>query len=199
MLGSAASSRSFPPEGSPRETPRRERILTLPLVLFLVAVALIVGFGLRSKYPTPDMDGAISMLADGDLDGKERRRMLQITLDGALQSQSVTHRWAGMLAAVALDDRTSYATLLARLGSGPMPTAVPAEADRELLHLGDPLLGNLMQAMIAETAGDLPRSGPIWRQVAAQCRLSGGGRLAAELAEAAAQRHQTAAKDKKGG
>ncbi|HZN40319.1 MAG TPA: hypothetical protein VFD82_16050 [Planctomycetota bacterium] len=197
-MGSAAS-RSFPPEGSPPETPRRERILTRPLVLFLVAVALIVGFGLRSKYPTPDMDGAILMLADGDLDGKERRRMLQITLDGALQSQSVTHRWAGMLAAVALEDRTSYATLLARLGSGPMPTAVPAEADRELLHLGDPLLGNLMQAMIAETAGDLPRSGPIWRQIAVQCRLSGGGRLAAELAEAAAQRHQTAAKDRKGG
>ncbi|HEU4418730.1 MAG TPA: hypothetical protein VFT55_07300 [Planctomycetota bacterium] len=183
MSAAAASNPSLPPEA-----PRRERILTPPLVLFLIGVATIVGAGLRSKYPTPDVDGSILLLADGDLDGKERRRMLQITLDGALESKSVTHSWAGLLAAVALEDRTGYATLLARLGGGPVPTAVPAEADRELLHLGDPLLGNLMQAMIAEAAGDKTRSQRIWRQVAVECRLC-GRTFAAELAEAAAKRH----------
>ena len=183
MSAAAAS-----PPSSPPEAPRRERILTWPLGLFLVAVALIVAFGLRSKYPTPGVDGAILLLADGDLDGKERQRMLQITLDGALESKSVAHVWAGMLAAVALEDRTTYAKLLARLGRGPTPTEVPAEADRELLHLGDPLLGNLMQAMIAEAAGDKQRSGRIWGQVAVQCRLY-GRTFAAELAEAAAKRH----------
>ena len=88
---------------------------------------------------------------------------------------------------MALEDRTGYAALLARLGRGPMPTAVPAEADRELLHLGDPLLGNMMRAMIAEAAGDLERSGRIWRQVAVQCRRAPS--FAAELATAAVQRH----------
>ena len=176
-----------PPSPAP-EAPRRERILTPPLVLFLVVVALIVGFGLRSKYPTPDVDGAILLLADGDLDGDERRRMLQILRDRALESQSMAHAWAGMLAAVALEDRAGYATLLARLGNGPMPSAVPAEVDRELLHLGDPLLGNLVRAMIAEAAGDLKRSGPLWRQVAVQSKLYFRP-FAAELAEAAAQRH----------
>lgn len=198
MPAAAASTPSLPPETP--EAPRRERILTRPLVLFLIGVATIVGFGLRSKYPTPDVDGAILLLADGDLDGKERRRMLQITLDGALESKSVTHSWAGLLAAVALEDRTSYATLLARLGGGPVPTAVPAEADRELLHLGDPLLGNLMQAMVAEAAAaselELVIGNParrkegskrIWRQVAVECRLC-GRTFAAELAEAAARR-----------
>jgi|RhiMethySRZTD1v2_1073278.scaffolds.fasta_scaffold02032_5 hypothetical protein len=184
MSAAAASPPRLPPQA-----PRRERILTWPLVLFLVAVALIVGFGLRGKYPTPDVDGAILMLADGDLDGIERQRMLQITLDGALASKSVTHAWAGMLAAVALEDRAGYAMLLARLGSGPVPADVPAEADRELLHLGDPLLGNLMQAMIAEAAGDKARCKHIWGQVAVQCRFW-GRTFAAELAEAAKQRQR---------
>lgn len=112
--------------------------------------------------------------------------MLRILLDGALQSQSVTHAWAGMLAAVALEDRTGYATLLER-GSGARPARLPAEADRELLHLGDPLLGNLLQAMIAEAAGDLPHAGSIWRQIAVQCRFTGRP-FAAELAAAAVQR-----------
>jgi hypothetical protein len=183
MPAAAASPSRLPPEA-----PRRERILTWPLAAFLVAVALIVGFGLRSKYPTPDVDGAILMLADGDLDGTERQRMLHIALDGALASKSVAHAWAGMLAAVALEDRADYAILLARVGSGPVPTEVPAEADRELLNLGDPLLGNMMQAMIAEAKGDKARSGPIWRQVAVQCRLWARP-FAAELAEAALKRH----------
>ena len=189
MPAAAASPPRLPPEGLPPEAPRRERVLTWPLVLFLVAVALIVGFGLRSKYPTPGVDGAILMLADGDLDGLERGRMLRIALDGALASKSVAHAWAGMLAAVSLEDRTGYATLLARVGSGPVPTQVPAEADRELLHLGDPLLGNMMQAMIAEAGGDKSRAGSIWRQVVVQCRLW-GRTLAAELAEAGVQRNR---------
>ena len=182
MPEAAASSISSPPEAK-----HRERILTLPLVLFLIAVALIVGLGLRSKYPTPDVDGAILMLADGDLDRKERSRMLQIALDGALKSESVVHEWAGMLAAIALEDRASYTKLLARLGGGAIPAKVPEEAQRELLHLGDPLLGNLMQAMVAEARGDRPLSKQIWRQVAVECRFA-RKILAAELAEAAAGR-----------
>ncbi|HEX6810118.1 MAG TPA: hypothetical protein VF384_00720 [Planctomycetota bacterium] len=157
-------------------------------MVFLLAVLAIVGLGLRSKYPMPALDDAILELADGDLDGPERRRMLRITLDAAMTSESTTHAWAGMLAAIALEDRTGYAALLARLGGGPMPTVVPPEPQRELLHLGDPLLGNLSNAMIAEAAGERALSGRIWRQVAAQCRLSPRP-FAAELAHAGVQRH----------
>ncbi len=176
-----------PSNGSTPVPVRRERVFTLPLTGFLVAVTVIVGSGLRSMYPSPDVDGAILLLADGDLDGDERRRMLRITIEGALHSQSVAHRWAGLLAAVVLEDRAAYQALLAPLGTGPVPTVVPAESDRELLHLGDAMLGNLLLAMIAEAAGDRPGALHRWRQVAAQSRLTARS-FAAELAAAGVRR-----------
>jgi hypothetical protein len=165
----------------------RERVFTPALLVFLAAVAVYVGLGVRAKYPKPGVDGAVRLLADGDLDGDERRRMLRRTVDGALASEAVAHRWAGLLAAVALEDRAAYAQLLAALGAGEVPSQVPAEAERELLDLGDPLLGNLLHAMIAETAHDHEGSLKLWRRTAVQSRLSGNA-FAAELATAGIRR-----------
>jgi hypothetical protein len=49
---------------------------------------------------------------------------------------------------------------------------VPAAAARERLHLGDPMLGNVLAAFVAEVAGDRAEALRRWRQVAAQARLT---------------------------
>lgn len=159
-------------------------MFTWPLVVFLAAVAVVTGVGLDGKYPRPDADGAILLLADGDLDGDERVRMLRRLLEEVAQSREPAHLWAGLMATVALADRDGYAAVSARLGS---PPRLPAVADRELLGLGDPLLGNLVLAMVAEVEGDRAEALRRWRQVAAQSRLTMHA-FPAELAAAALRR-----------
>jgi hypothetical protein len=64
---------------------------------------------------------------------------------------------------------------------------VPAPAEREFLHLGDPMLGNIAAALQAEVDGDRARADTKWRQVAVQARMVGNP-VAAELAAAAVER-----------
>jgi hypothetical protein len=164
----------------------RERVFTLPLVLFLLGVAGVIAYGLWQRQREPGLDEAIMLLADGDLDRAERDRLLRITIDAAKGSDDIVHRWAGMLAAVSLDDRAAHAALRSRLGGeGTLPPP-PAER-REFLHLGDPMLANLLAAMVAEAAGDRALALRRWRQVAAQCYFMARP-LAAELAAAGIQR-----------
>jgi hypothetical protein len=157
-----------------------------PLALFLAAVGVVIGLSLRSRYPTPDLPGAILLLADGDLDGGERTRMLQRVLALTADATAVPDRWARLLAAIALADRSAVAATRSGLGGDP-PTLVPAANERELLHLGDPMLGNVLAAAVAEVAGDRPLARAKWSQVAAQSRLTARP-FAGELAAAALQR-----------
>ena len=184
-----SSSADTTPAGAHDLAVRPERVFTWPLVTFLVCVAIVTGLCLQSRLRRPDLAEAIVLLADGDLDGPARKRMLRLVVDGSLQSQAVAHRWAGMLAAVVIDDRTAYATLRDGLGGSGGVGQVPAPDERPFLHLGDPMLAVLLQAMLAESSGDRAAAHRGWQQVSAQCRFVSRP-FAATLAEAGLERTQ---------
>lgn len=157
--------------GRPLRDVRGERVLTRPLLVCLLMVSGILLFAAFGKWSTPTFQDAVRELADGDLDGPERPAMLRVVIEGAAESEDPGALWAGMLAAVALDDRTAFNRARARLGPGPAPAVLPVSMDRTMLHLGDPMLDNLSQAISAEAAADSETALRLWLQVQAQCRL----------------------------
>jgi hypothetical protein len=162
--------------------PARERLLPPALLLFLLGVALVLGWSVATRHPSPDLDGCIELLGDGDLDRDERERMLLRTIDLALQDETARGRMAGRLAALALQERAPFA----RLASAVDGLELSPE-QRRWLDLGDPLLANVLEARLLEGAGDRARARTKWAQVAAQARMVGNG-LATEQAAAAVER-----------
>lgn len=165
----------------------RERVLTWPLAGFLLLVAAAVGLGWLQNHPRPDLPAAVRLLADGDLDGAERKRVLAGIVASAATAEGPMATWAVLLAAIALEDRAAYAAALARLGGGPSPANVPSAAERGLLHLGDPLLGDVLAGGVAEAAGAFPEARQRWQRVAVQSQLTRRV-FAQELATAALAR-----------
>jgi len=158
----------------------RERLLTGPLVAFALLVAGVVGWAVTTRHPSPDLDGAVELLADGDLDRDERERMLRRILDLAPEAETLRQRWATVLAAVSLADAEAFAALEPTLGEGGSRVLPPAE--RQWLDLGDALLANVLAAMSHEAAGDREAALVRWRQVREQARLT-HQTFAGELAE----------------
>jgi|GEM_PF-3217837 len=160
-----------------------ERVLTPPLLAFLLLVAGVLGWAVSARYATPGLDGCIERLADGDLDRAERESMLlrivELAPDAAPRGQL-----AGWLAALALQDRARFDAL----GDGVVrEAALPPDA-RRWLDLGDPLLANVLRARRLEAA-DIPAARAAWEQVAAQARMF-GNRLAIDHATAELDRLQ---------
>jgi hypothetical protein len=153
-----------------------------PLAGFLLLVGAAVAAGWLQANPRPDLAGAMRELADGDLDGSERTRMLQRVQTLAAAEAGPTARWATVLAAVALEDRAGHAAALARLGA-----AVPDPGQRADLGLGEPLLVNLLAAGLAEASGQLGEARRCWQRVASAARLARRP-FARELAEQALAR-----------
>ena len=148
-----------------------ERVLTCPLVAFLAAVLLVVGYGLVTGNPRPDLAGAVSLLGDGDLDGEERLRMLERVRALAAAVDTDFAHWAGLLACIELADRAGHSAAVAALGGEPC-RRLPALAERRFLHQGNPMLANVFAAAVAEGAGDLVEARAKWQQVAVQARLT---------------------------
>lgn len=163
--------------------PARERLLTPALGAFLLLVALAVGAGLWPQLVRRDLDQVVLLLADGDLDGDERRRALQDLVDRAPEAAGLRQQWAVLLAAVALGDAAGYAAARVALGPAEAPAPLPSPGERELLHLGSGLLRNVLAGFAAEADGDRAEARRRWAQVAAQSRLAAQpfpGELAAE-------------------
>lgn len=157
-----------------------------PLWGFLAAVAVAVFAGLHQRFPRPDLDGAVRLLADGDLDGAERARMLA-RLRGLGEGDARPFAaWAAGLAALSLGDRDGCLAAFQRVGGVP-PTTGPEPGEVEFLHLGDPMLGNVQAALVAERRGDRELARRKWQQVQVQARMTGHP-LAPELAAAALER-----------
>lgn len=156
------------------------------LWVFLALVAVVVVAGLCQKYPAPDVAGTVRLLADGDLDHDERMRHLERVSALVSSMEGAEPKWVALLAAVALRDPGRLAKAVAALGGLP-PKQAPALSEREFLHLGDPMLGNFAEALLAEVDGDRERAALKWRQVAVQARMVGNP-VAAELAAAAVER-----------
>lgn len=155
-----------------------ERLLTAPLVVFLLMVSAIVAGSWSARLVPGDFPTTLRELADGDLDGAERRVALLRLRELAAGAAGPTAPWAAWLAAIALGEPG--------LGSMPPPTG-PAADDVRWLHLGDALLRAVADAGLAELAGDRGAAVAHWRQVAAQARL-GRQAVAGDLAAAALQR-----------
>lgn len=162
-----------------------DRVLTAPLVAFLVVVLGIVVTAMALRNPSPDLDGSIELLADGDLDQRERQRMLLRVVELAKDSNDLRQRWAGALAAISLQDRASFEALEATLGAG-QARVLPAD-QCEWLAMGDVVLANVHLAMSAEASGSKALALTKWGQVGAQAKVRANA-LADELAKAAVQR-----------
>lgn len=177
---SAGAAAEVPPPGA---SSRRTGWL---LWVFLAAVAAAVLAGLQQRFPRPDLDGAVRLLADGDLDGAERARMLARLRDLGEDDARPFAAWAAGLAALALGDSEGVRAAFQRVGGMP-PTDGPEPGEVEFLHLGDPMLGNVQAALQAEGRGDRDLARRKWRQVQVQARMTGHA-LAPELAAAALER-----------
>lgn len=167
---------------------RPDRVFRWPLVVFLVAVGGVVGGGFWANQRLPGVAEGVSWLADGDLDAEERQRVLRAVLAGAQRSDEPAERWAGMMAAVALGDRAAYGAVAAPLlGPGSTLKVAPKHVQRSMLHLGEPMLGNLARGLLAEVDGDHAGAAVAFRQVLAEGRFVALP-LAVELATAGLER-----------
>ncbi|MBL8750794.1 MAG: hypothetical protein JNK78_16660 [Planctomycetes bacterium] len=156
---------------APATDARRPRILTPALVVFLAAVVTIDLVALVVRWIPPSPAEAVRLLADGDLDGDERRQALQVLVRTPPDSADVERRWGALLAAVALEDRAVFAAQVAALGGIGATMKTPSADMRAFLDLGDPLIGNVAQALLAEASGDRTAAHRRWQQVATQCQL----------------------------
>lgn len=160
------------------------RLLTPALVAFLLLVLGVVGWSLATRHPRPDLTGSIALLGDGDLDGAERKIVLQNMLARQAEAGSDRERWAVMLAAVALGDATALAAARARLE--PLSAHALPMAEQRWLDLGDSVLRNVLAALHAEAGADREQARRHWLQVQNQVLLSGDRyALAGTLAAAA--------------
>ena len=149
-----------------------ERIFTAPLLALLLLVVATVGHGFLTRYPCPDLPGAVRLLGDGDLDGDERQRMLVRVRTLGLTVPGDFAQWAALLACIDLGDAGGHAAALQALGEEPW-RHLPTAADRRFLHLGNPLLGNVLAAAVAEALPDRAAARTKWAQVQAQATLMG--------------------------
>ncbi|MAD32408.1 MAG: hypothetical protein CMJ88_01425 [Planctomycetes bacterium] len=158
-----------------------DRVFTPALLTFLLLVAGVLGGSFASRHPTPDLEGCVELLADGDLDREERERILLRLMDLA-EGGPRRARVAGWLAALSLQQRARFAAIGESLGDAwQMP-----DAEARWLDLGDPLLANVLRACRLEIeSADVARA--VWDQVAAQARMVNNG-LAAALAKSSLER-----------
>jgi hypothetical protein len=158
--------------------PSSRPLLTFWLGIFgLLAVAW---FGRQSLTTWPAI---ARQLADGDCDQAERVPLLERLVELGRVPDDDGGLWASRLAAIALADRAAYANATQYLGGEPGR----APGSTRWLDLGDPMLGNVLLAAVAESAARTDDARRIWRQVAAQARLTARP-FAGELAAAALAR-----------
>lgn len=156
--------------GDSPSVPGRRRVLTWPLAGFLGLVALVVGIAAWRTFRSPSPLQARLALADGDLDGDERRVALRVLVEAGAGATEPAAAWAAWLAAVALDDRAAFGALAGSAG-GERPPGLPAAADRDGLGLGDPLVALLARAWIAEAESRQGDAARLWGEVQIGCEL----------------------------
>lgn len=131
-----------------------ERLFTPPLVAFLVIVGAVLAVALAARIGQASVDSVVMRLSVGDLDGQERRQLLQQLLQAEQDPQEGVRHYR-IMAAVALEDRAALRRLLLSGGSPGWARQVAALDENRVarISLGDPVLAALLAAMLAEARG----------------------------------------------
>lgn len=151
---------------------RSEVVFTKPLIVFLVVVGLVLLRAADDRAGPREPRQVLAVLAAGDLEGEERRELLPRVVSAAVGRSERELLLPAAMAAVALGDAEAYRDLCAR-AAGAVPVPVHSE-DGDLLPLaalGDPLLANLLGAMLAEVQGRVDDARRRYGQVLAASRL----------------------------
>ncbi len=144
-------------------------IVTRPLAVFLVAVGVVVGVCALPRLLGADWQASVQRLADGDLEGFERKHLWQQVQEAgdAAPAADRMRVLAGAMAAVCRGDEAAYGRLTARLGPGSVPIGVDDGPALETAALGEPMLVLYLGGWLAEARGDRAAAGLAYRQVAA--------------------------------
>lgn len=165
----------------------REPVVTLPLLAFAACVLVALAAGFASSRPPAGLQAAVVELADGDLDGAECKRAFARILADADTADTPAERWAVAFAALALGDAEAWAKASAAVARDVAAGFPPAPGERRFLDLGDPLLGAVRDAYVAESARDAAAAKAAWARARAAADLTGRA-LPREVAAAALQR-----------
>ncbi len=164
-----------------------EPVVTKSLLAFALAVAAALAVGFAANRPPADAAAAARALADGDLDGAECKRALARILADAASATTPAATWAVGFAALALGDADAWAKAAAAIARDVAAGIAPAPAERRFLDLGDPMLGAVRDAYVAESARDPAAAKAAWARARAAADLTGRA-LPREVAAAALQR-----------
>jgi hypothetical protein len=132
----------------------RERVLTPVLGVFLSLVGGVMLSALDSRWRRPDLASALALLADGDLEGVERRRILGIVLAEGRGRQERPPRVAAAAAALLLGDQSAFDYLAARLAEGGACLRSGDLVAVERLVAAEPVLTHLFAGIAAEGRGE---------------------------------------------
>jgi len=165
----------------------KEPVVTKPLLAFALAVATALAVGFAANRPPADAAAAVRALADGDLDGAECQRAYARILADADAATTPAATWAVGFAALALGDADAWAKAAAAIARDVAEGIAPAPAERRFLDLGDPLLGAVRDAYVAESARDAAAAKAAWARARAVADLTGRA-LPREVAAAALRR-----------
>jgi hypothetical protein len=131
-----------------------ERVVTPALGVFLAVVGGVMLAALDSRLRRPQLATALDLLADGDLEGIERRKLLQAVLAEGRSRPERPARLAAAMAAVQLGDGPAFERLAAGLAEGGEPLRAEDLASAERFLAVEPVLGHLCAGMLAADRGD---------------------------------------------
>lgn len=161
--------------------------MTLPLLAFAGCVVAALAAGFTSSRPPADPAAAVRALADGDLDGAECKQAFAALVAGAGAARTPVERWAAAFAALALGDAAAWEKGAAAVAADVASGFPPAPAERRFLDLGDPLLGAVRDAYVAESVRDVAAAKAAWAEARDIADLTGRS-LPREVAVAALRR-----------
>ena len=153
----------------------RERLLTVPLSLALLAAAVLLGLAGYERYRPRSFAEVVQALRDGDCEGYERRAMLLLVEEYGASSPNRVERLAAAMAAIARADDGAYRRYTGvAAGQSPIEAADVALLDVascDTVAFGDDVLRRLLEGWLAEARGERDAARVRFEQVAQSAQL----------------------------
>lgn len=151
-----------------------ERFASKGLLVAAALAALVLGTSALARFRPLDFATCRQQLADGDLEGDERRARL-VRLCAVADPGVPVERMAAALACVALEDLPGF---FSRCGTAPSVLPVSAQdvagldaASCDTAAFGDDVLRRLLDAFCAEARGDRDTARTRYAQLQQSARL----------------------------